>query len=91
MERIIYERDGLVSWREKYLRETAKVQETEPQREIVYMDATWLNEGHRLQKEWFDLVTLNKANRKLLYNEGLTVGCTKTKLEKENASLLPMQ
>ena len=40
------------------------------------MDETWLNEGHRLQKEWVDLVTLNKANRKLLYNEGLTVGCT---------------
>ena len=62
MERIIYERDDLVS---------AKVRETEPQREIVYMDETWLNEGHRLQKEWVDLVTLNKANRKLLYNEGL--------------------
>ena len=92
MDRIIYERDDLVSWREKYLREIAKVRETEPQREIVYMDETWLNEGHRLQKGWVDLVTLNKANRKLLYNEGLTVGCTKTgKLEKENASLLPMQ
>ena len=69
-------RDDLVSWREKYLREIAKVRETESQREIVYMDETWLNEGHRLQKEWVDLVTLNKA--KLLYNEGLTVGCTKT-------------
>ena len=46
------------------------------------MDETWLNEGHRLQKEWVDLVTLNKANRKLLYNEGLTVGCTETQVEK---------
>ena len=82
MERIIYERDDLLSWREKYLREIAKVRETEPQREIVYMDETWLNEGHRLQKEWVDLVTLNKANRKLLYNEGLTVGCTKTQVGK---------
>ena len=72
MERIIYERDDLVSWREKYLIEIAKVRETEPQREIVCMDETWLNEGHRLQKEWVDLVTLNKANRKLVYNEGLT-------------------
>ena len=53
------------------MREIAKVRETEPQREIMYMDETWLNEGHRLQKEWVDLVTLNKANRKLLYNEGL--------------------
>ena len=42
MEIIIYERDDLVSWREKYLREIAKVPETEPQREIVYMDETWL-------------------------------------------------
>ena len=50
MERIIYERDDLVSWREKYFREIEKVRETEPQREIVYMDETWLNEGHRLQK-----------------------------------------
>ena len=82
MERIIYERDDLVSWREKYLREIAKVRETEPQREIVYMDETWLNEGHRLQKEWIDLVTLNKANRKLIYNEGLTVGCTKIQVGK---------
>ena len=82
MERIIYERDDLVSWREKYLREIAKVRETEPQREIVYMDETWLIKGHRLQKEWVDLVTLNKANRKLLYNEGLTVGCTKTQVGK---------
>ena len=77
-------RDDLVSWREKYLKEIAKVQEAELQREIVYMD-------ERLQKEWVDLVALNKANRKLLYNEGLTVGCTKPKLEKENTSLLPMQ
>ena len=51
MERIIYERDDLVSWQEKYLREMAKVRETEPQRKIVYMEETWLNEGHRLQKE----------------------------------------
>ena len=65
MERIIYEREDLVSWREKYLREIAKVRETEPQREIVYMDKTWLNEGHRLEKEWVDLVTLNMANQKL--------------------------
>ena len=34
------------------------------------------------KKEWVDLVTLNKANRKLLYNEGLTVGCTKTQVGK---------
>ena len=62
MEIIIYERDDLVSWREKYLKEMAKVRENEPQRKIVYMDETWLNEGHRLQKEWVDLVTLKKAN-----------------------------
>ena len=84
-------RDDLVSWREKYLRETAKVRETEIKRKIVCMDETWLNEGHRLQKEFVDLVTLNKANRKLLYKEGLTVGCTKAQVGKENASLLPMQ
>ena len=35
----------------KYLRGIAKVRETESQREIVYMEETWLNEGHRLQKE----------------------------------------
>ena len=49
MDRIIYERDDLISLREKYLREIAKVRETEPQREIVYMGETWLNERHRLQ------------------------------------------
>ena len=46
------------------------------------MEETWLNEGHRLQKEWVDLVTLNKANRTLLCSEGLTVGCTKTQVGK---------
>ena len=35
-----------------------------------------------MQKEWVNLVTLNKANRKLLYNEGLTLGCTKTQIGK---------
>ena len=50
MERIIYERDDLVSWREKYIKEIAKVWETEQQREIMYMDETWLNEGDCLQK-----------------------------------------
>ena len=74
------------------MREIAKVRETEPQREIVYMDETWLNEGHRLQKEWVDLVTLNKANRKLLYNEGPTVGCTKTQVGKGKRLIMtPMQ
>ena len=93
MERIIYERDDLVSWREKYLREIAKVRETEPQREIVHMDKTWLNEGHRLQKEWVDLVTLNKANRKLqkIIMRDERLAAQKPNLEKENTSLLPMQ
>ena len=46
------------------------------------MDETWLNEEHRLQKERVDLVTLNKANQKLPYDEGLTVGCTNTRVGK---------
>ena len=48
----------------------------------MYMDETWLNGRHCLQKEWVHLVTLNKANRKLLYNEGLMVGCTKIQVGK---------
>ena len=95
MERIIYERDDLVSLRGKHSREKKQKYEKLNHKGksciIVIVDKTWLIEGHRLLKEWVDLVTLNKANRKLLYNEGLTVGCTKPKLEKENASLLPMQ
>ena len=79
MERIIYERDDLVLWQEKYLREIAKARETELQREIMYMDETWLNEGHRLQKEW---------GRQ---TENFDMAAQKPKLEKENASLLPMQ
>ena len=42
MERNIYERDDLVSWREKYFREIAKVRKNEPQREIVYI---WTRPG----------------------------------------------
>ena len=27
---------------------------------IVYMDETWSNEGHRTNKEWTDLTTLRR-------------------------------
>lgn len=82
-ERIIYERDDLVVWREKYLRKIMEIRKVKSSSQIVYLDETWLNEGHRVSKEWVDLTTLKKAgNLRALKFEGLSVGCTKDPIGK---------
>ena len=50
-ERIFYERGDIVSWREKYLRRIKQIREQEPERDIVYLDETWLMKGHQKNKE----------------------------------------
>ena len=53
------------------------MKEADPKRAIVYMDETWLNQGHCTKKEWVDLETLKEKNLRSLRLSGLTVGCTK--------------
>ena len=75
-QRIISERPEIIAWRERYLRRIRKIREADPERAIVYMDETWLNQGHRTKKEWVDLETLKEKNLRSLRLSGLTVGST---------------
>ena len=75
-QRIISERPEIITWRERYLGRIRKIREADPERAIVYMEETWLNQGHRTKKEWVDLVS-SKKNLRSLRLSGLTVGCTK--------------
>ena len=76
-QRIISERPEIMAWRERYLRRIRKIREADPERAIVYTDETWLNQGHRTKKEWFNLETLKEKNLRSLRLSGLTVGCSK--------------
>ena len=73
-ERIFYERGDIVSWREKYLRRIKQIREQEPERDIVYLDETWLTEGHQKNKEWVDTSTLKDPQK--TKSLSLTTGCT---------------
>ena len=73
-ERIFYERGDIVSWREKYLRRIKQIREQEPERDIVYLDETWLTEGHQKNKEWVDTSTLKDPQK--TKSLSLTAGCT---------------
>ena len=76
-QRIISERPEIIAWSERYLRRIRKIREAHPERAIVYIDETWLNQGHRTKKEWVDLETLKEKNLRSLRLSGLTVGCSK--------------
>ena len=69
-----YERGDIVSWREKYLRRIKQIREQEPERDIVYLDETWLTEGHQKNKEWVDTLTLKDPQK--TKSLSLTTGCT---------------
>ena len=73
-ERIFYERGDSVSWREKYLRRIKQIREQETERDIVYLDETWLTEGHQKNKEWVDTSTLKDPQK--TKSLSLTTGCT---------------
>ena len=76
-QRIISKRPEIIAWRERYLRQSRKTREADPERAIVYTYETWLNQGHRTKKEWVDLETLKEKNLGSLSLIGLAVGCTK--------------
>ena len=73
----MYEREDIIAWRERYLRKMMEIKKSVSPKNIVYMDETWLNEGHRTEKEWTDLTILRRRNLRSLKFDGLTLGCTK--------------
>ena len=73
-ESIVHKRADMVAWRESFMRRIQEIRKNEPDREIVYMDETWLNAGHRI-KEWVDLEALQNPRRSIA--DYGTVGCTK--------------
>ena len=79
-ERIFCERGDIVSWREKYLRRIKQIREKEPERDIVYLDETWLTERHQKNMEWVDTSTLKDPQKKKSLS--LTTGCTNLHLGK---------
>ena len=76
-ERLIYERSDIIVWRERYLRAVKKFPENNPDKDIVYTDETWLNQGHRTKKEWVDVESLKNLSRRQQGYNDLTIGCTK--------------
>ena len=61
-ERLIYERSDIIAWRERYLRAIKKFRENNTDKDIVYTDETWLNQGHRTKKEWVDVESLKNLS-----------------------------
>ena len=76
-ERLIYERSDIIAWREHYLRAIKKFRENNPDKDTVYTDETWLNQGHRTKKEWVDVESLKNLSRRQPGYNDLTTGCTK--------------
>ena len=63
-QRIISERPEIIAWRERYLRRIRKIREVDPERAIVYMDETWLTQGHSTKKERRNGSTLKRSKKK---------------------------
>ena len=54
-----------------------KIPRNNPDKDIVYTDETWLNQGHRTKKEWVDVESLKNLSRRQPGYNDLTIGCTK--------------
>ena len=72
-ERLIYERSDIIAWRERYLRAIKKFRENNPDKDIVYTDETWLNQGHQTKKEWVDVESLKNLSRRQPGYNDLTI------------------
>lgn len=66
---ILIERDEIVKWRRQYLRSIRQARESG--QNIFYLDETWLNEGHTVQKMWYDK---NIETPRQAFLEGLSTG-----------------
>ena len=87
-ERLIYERSDIIAWRECYQRAIKKYRENNPDKDIVYTDETWLNQGHRTKKEWVDVESLKNLSRRQPGYNDLTIGCTKPSTGKEGRLII---
>lgn len=65
----VCDRDDIILWRRKYLRQIKKFREEG--RKIYYQDETWVNEGHVKKYVWHDDTV--KSNRDAILN-GLSTG-----------------
>lgn len=66
---ILIERDEIVLWRRNYLRQIKKFREEG--RNVLYLDETWLNEGHTESKVWQDL---SVESSRQAFLQGLSTG-----------------
>lgn len=66
---LLVEKNEIVVWRRNYLEKIRQYRQEG--RKIYYMDETWLNEGHTVQKVWQDL---NIQSKRQAFLEGLSTG-----------------
>ena len=73
---VMKERSDLVAWRADYLRQMRKLRLEHPEREIVYLDETWINQGYTRVHGWEDTESLKNPGK--ARQRGLTVGTITT-------------
>ena len=69
-----------------FIRRIREIREKEPHRKIVYTNETWINENHRLKKEWIDMKSIRNPYRSL--KDFGTVGETKEKCGKRKRLII---
>lgn len=65
----LIEKEEIVLWRRKYISQLREYRREN--RKIYYLDETWVNEGHTVQKVWQDL---NVKSRREAFMEGWSTG-----------------
>ncbi|XP_026745933.1 uncharacterized protein LOC113507267 [Trichoplusia ni] len=65
----LIDRDDITIWRRKYLKSIKDYRQQN--RQIFYMDETWVNAGHTVNKTWVDKQVKSK---KQAFLEGLSIG-----------------
>ena len=66
---MLLDRQDIIFWRGQYLRDMSRYRSEK--RTIFYLDETWVNEGHSVQKIWQDN---NIQNSRQVFIEGLSTG-----------------
>lgn len=66
---VLTERDDIIDWRRRYIRQIRF--HRQQGRPVFYLDETWLNEGHTVQKVWQDE---NVTSRRQAFLEGWSTG-----------------
>lgn len=71
---LLMERDDIVLWRRKYLRQIKEHRQAN--KTIYFLDETWVNAGHVRSKGWLDKGWLDKTikNKRHAFQEGLSTG-----------------